>query len=145
MIRSHSILRRSLPASAILFVLACGRSDVDVTDSTDDSQLPPPAAAISGADGSTSTQDRLQSLENDLGAVLASGHHETSQAYLFRAEAATDRLLEEAPDQEWLAIGYSVEARLRQIQALADRIVSELRRGVARELVLRDVAALRMS
>lgn len=139
------MIRRSLPAAAVLLVLACGRGEVDVSGASDGSQLPPPAAALSGSEPGGGVQDRLESIDADLGEVLEGGLDDESHAFLFRAEATTDRLLEDEPDQAWLAAGYSVEARLRQIQALADRIVSELRRGVARELVLEDVAALRVS
>lgn len=110
----------------------------------DEGQAPPPAAALYG-EGAIGLETRLERLEADLAAILDSDLDEASQAHLLSAEAITDRLLEDEPSTEWLPSGYIVEARLRQIQALADRIVAELRRGVAEELILEDIAALRLS
>jgi len=133
------------PLAVSLLLLGCrGATGADVTDSDDDAQLPPPAAALSGESG-LGLENRLERLDAHLGRVLEGDLDEESQAYLLAAEASTDRLLEDEPATEWLGTGYYIEARLRQIQALADRIVAELRRGVARELVLEDVAALRLA
>lgn len=142
---SMNPVRRLLGSTAILLAVACTRGDVDVVDSTGGSQAPPPAAALYGPEAGVGLKDRLDRLEADLTAVLDGGLDDESQLYLMRAEATTDRLLEDEPDFAWLGSGYFVEARLRQIQALADRIVAEVRRGVARELVMGDIAALRLS
>lgn len=115
----------------------------DVTEAGE-GQAPPPAAALYG-EGVIGLESRLERLEADLVAVLEGELDDDSQAHLLAAEAATDRLLEDEPSTEWLPTGYFVEARLRQIQALADRIVAELRRGVAKELILEDIAALRLA
>lgn len=139
LIRSFSTVT---PVAVALLVTACGGAGTDVTDGGDDPQLPPPAAALS-AEGNLSLESRLEQLEDDLRAVIEGGLEEESQPRLMSAEATTDRLLEDQIATDWLGTGYLVEARLRQIQALADRIVAELRRGVARELVLQDIAALR--
>ncbi|HUF11676.1 MAG TPA: hypothetical protein VMN78_01085 [Longimicrobiales bacterium] len=141
----HMIRGTLAPAAILLLALACRGGDIDVTDSANGAQLPPPAAALSRGDGGVGLRDRLDRLEAELTAVLDGGLDEEAQASLMRAEATTDRLLEDEPDYAWLGSGYLVEARLRQIQALADRIVAEFRRGVAAELVLEDVAALRLS
>jgi hypothetical protein len=61
------------------------------------------------------------------------------------AEALTDQLLHAPRDVDWLAIGYSVEARLRQIQAQADAIVAALRRGSNTSVMEPDLQALRES
>ena len=121
-----------------LSAAACDRGDVTEAASA---QAPPPAAALYGE--AIGLEGRLERLEADLVAVLEGELDESSQAHLLTAEAVTDRLLEDAASTEWLPTGYLVEARLRQIQALADRVVAEFRRGVARELILEDVAALR--
>lgn len=142
--RFRNDTRRRLACAPVALLIACGPADADRSDSTD-SQLPPPAAALSRGSAGALLGERLERLEADLAAAVAGGNDDESQAYLLRAEAATDRLLEDEPEHGWLASGYLVEARLRQIQALADRVVSEMRRGVARELVLEDVAALRLS
>ena len=143
MIRIHTN-RKTIAAFALSLVTgaACGRTGGDVADSGEEGQLPPPAAALSGT-AAIGMERRLAALEADLTRVLEDQLGDESEPYLLRAEASTDRLLEEQPEFAWLASGYLVEARLRQIQALADRTVAELRRGVAKELVLEDVAALR--
>lgn len=128
----------------MLFALPLAACDGgDVTDAAD-GQAPPPAAALY-AQGAIALETRLEQLDADLAAVLEGKLDETSQAHLLAAEATTDRLLEDQLSTEWLPAGYYVEARLRQIQALADRVVAELRRGVAEELVLEDVAALQLA
>lgn len=131
-------------AGALLLALpiaAC--NDGDMTEAAG-AQAPPPAAALYAA-GPIGLESRLESLDADLAAVLEGELNETSQARLLAAEATTDRLLEDEPGTEWLPSGYYVEARLRQIQALADRVVAEFRRGVAEELILEDVAALQLA
>ena len=61
-----------------------------------------------------------------------------------RAEAISDRLLETRYPFEWLRAGsYSVDARLRQIQAHSDRVLAQLRSGEPREQVLGEVNLLR--
>ncbi|NIP77977.1 MAG: hypothetical protein GWM90_01745, partial [Gemmatimonadetes bacterium] len=47
------------------------------------------------------------------------------------AEAISDRLIHAERPVDWLASGYDVEARLRQLQAMADRVVARLRRGAS--------------
>lgn len=136
------LFRTISPLALSLLATACGQAGADVTDGGDDAQLPPPAAALY-AEGNVSLESRLEDLERDLLRVIEGGLDEDSQGWLLTAEAATDRLLEDQIATGWLGSGYLVEARLRQVQALADRIVAELRRGVAKELVLEDVAALR--
>jgi hypothetical protein len=124
-----------------LIVAACDRAGADMA--TDEGGAPPPPAAALSADPGLGLDSRLEQLERDLGRVIDAGFDDESKASILAAEATTDRLLEEQPTADWLAAGYLVEARLRQIQALADRIVAEMTREVAKELVLADVAALR--
>lgn len=61
------------------------------------------------------------------------------------AEAVTDRLLETAPPVAWLPEQYSVDATLRQFQALADRVVARLRRGATAADVADELAGLAAS
>lgn len=143
LLQSHT--PRALAFAALALALGCGGRDSDAVEGTGESQLPPPAAALSGNQPGVDLRARLVRLEADLAAVAEGGLDDESLGRLLRAEAVTDRLLEDEPENAWLAAGYYVEARLRQIQALADRTVAQLRRGVAREFVLRDVAALRLS
>lgn len=133
-----------LRIALIALVAGCSRADSDVTETGEQSELLPPAAAFLGQ-GAVGLEARLDAIEADLATLLEQGLDDERQILVLRAEAMTDRLLEDEPSAAWLASGYLVEARLRQIQALADRVVSEMRRGVARELVLEDIAALRES
>jgi hypothetical protein len=61
-----------------------------------------------------------------------------------RAEAISDRLLETRMPFEWIADQqYSLEARLRQVQSLADRVLAMLETGQPRDSVLAEVELLR--
>lgn len=146
---SYPLSMRFVPLFGVLaasmLLAACGRADGDVPETTSDTDLLPPAAAFLGEDGAVGVEARLAAIDADLAAVLEQGLDDEMQVVVLRAEAMTDRLLEDEPPAAWLASGYYVEARLRQIQALADRVVAEVRRGVARELVLEDIVALRTS
>lgn len=98
---------------------------------------PPPAAMITPMSEGASLQERLERLDAELHAIMEGGFGDDLHARLLRAEAITDRLLEAEPPVYWLASQYSTEARLRQLQALADRIVAKSRRD---DMALRDLA-----
>lgn len=120
-----------------LVASACGQGgDMDAE------QAPPPAAALLPSDALTLDQ-KLAELDQDLGFILDRELDGESRTRVYRAEAVTDRLLEDEPPFAWLDSGYDVEARLRQIQALADRVVAQMRRDVDPSLILEDVASLR--
>jgi len=105
---------------------------------------PPPAALIAPVRESMSLETKLARLEAELGLALERGDLDArARARIFRAEAITDRILETDPPFVWLAEGYDVEARLRQLQALADRVVAEVRRDEPKERVFQDVARLK--
>ncbi|HSH46335.1 MAG TPA: hypothetical protein VK966_10875 [Longimicrobiales bacterium] len=93
---------------------------------------PLPAAAQVSPRGEAGTlEERLERLVSQLAAGM-----EGDPDRLLQAEAITDGLMEARRPVDWLDTGYDVEARLRQMQARADRIVALLRRGAA----LADVA-----
>lgn len=106
---------------------------------------PPPSAVIAPSQSSLSLPDKLRLLKRELDIALNTERHEEAAARLFRAEAITDALLESGPPFEWLDSDYAVEARLRQLQALADRVVAQLRRGVPNETLRVDVELLRQN
>jgi hypothetical protein len=87
----------------------------------------------------------------DLSEMLARVAQEIEQAMagepdrVLTAEAMTDQLLQVPRDVDWLATGYSVEARLRQIQAQADAIVALMRRGATLSAVDSDLRTLKAS
>lgn len=133
----HSALRSGMLVGLVAATAGCGQAGGDV----DGEQLPP-AAALSPSGGALTLEQKLAELDQTLGVILQTELSEESRPRVYRAEAVTDRLLEDEPPVAWLATGYDVEARLRQIQALADRIVAQMRRDVDRAVVLEDVAAL---
>lgn len=106
---------------------------------------PPPAAALGPGGEAVPLDDQLAELERQLAAALEQGVDDRALARLVRAEAISDRLLQAHAPVEWLASDYSLESRLRQLQALADRIMAEVRRGVLREQVVADVRSLHAS
>jgi hypothetical protein len=61
-----------------------------------------------------------------------------------RAEAISDRLLEARMPFEWIASEqYSLEARLRQVQSQADRVMAMLETGMPRDTILTELRLLR--
>lgn len=119
--------------------LACRRPQ----DDRQSTPAPPPAALLAPVRESMSLDEKLKRLEVELAAFLRSDVEESDAVLrLFRAEAITDRLLEAEPPVRWLASGYDLEARLKQLQALADRVVAQLRREPEREDVRADARAL---
>ena len=86
----------------------------------------------------------MQQLEKELSLAIGGGVDANSQNHILTAEAITDRLLEAQMPFTWLtATSYSLESHVRQIQALADRVVAEMRSGVDRSVVTQDATELR--
>ena len=105
---------------------------------------PPPAAMIAPISETMTLEQRLQQLHHELDMALIRGRlDEEAEIRLYRAEAITDRLLEVQPPFEWLAEGYDLNAWLRQLQSLADRIVSKIRREEEAERIVDDAIRLR--
>jgi hypothetical protein len=100
-------------------------------------EAPPPAAVLApGQD--VSLMEQLQLIQAELDMAL-----EGEPSHILTAEAMSDQLLHAPRDVDWLATGYSVEARLRQIQAKADAIVASMRRGSTLAAVEPDIQTLR--
>ena len=107
---------------------------------------PPPASIIAPIQENMSLTEKLERLQAELDAVLAHGDiDDYARTRIYRAEAITDRILETELPFAWLQASYSVEAWLRQLQAMADRIVAQIRRSESEERILGDVARLRES
>lgn len=121
---------------ALLVVAACG-DDSSLTVSRDE---PPAAAVLTPGMDVESLDVQLRSMYEELGRAL-----EGEPDRLLTAEAISDRLIHAERAVDWLAPGYGVEARLRQIQSMADRIVAQLRRGAVVEAVSDEVATLRLA
>jgi hypothetical protein len=103
---------------------------------------PPPAAAL--ARRGATLDESLRDLEKELSIALGAGMDESGQDHIMRAEAITDRLLEAELPFSWsTARSYRLEAYVRQIQALADRLVAEMRSGRDRSAPMREATDLR--
>jgi len=123
----------------LVAVTACRR---DLAEEQASAPAPPPAAEIAPVRDSETLDERLDRLSYELARAYEGRLEGDAVGRMLRAEAITDRLLEVKPPFPWLARGYSVDARLRQLQALADRIVAELRRGTEPEELLDELQAL---
>ncbi len=90
---------------------------------------PPPAAALAAGADTIPIRAQLAELDSVTVRAQRSGDEAERGDLILRAEALTDRLLESQLPFAWSAGSYSIESQLRQLQALADRIVAEVRRG----------------
>lgn len=124
------LLRCSLPL--LLVSAGCAADPGDERLSGD--QPPPAAAQIAPRAEAGTLGTQLERLLAELEAGM-----EGDPERLLRAEALTDGLMEAQRQGDWLVTGYDVEARLRQLQAMADRVVARLRRGAALADVADDV------
>ena len=125
---------------ALSALAACGRNP---EDSAVSDPSPPPAAAF--ARQQQSLDAGLGALDAELAAAIKDDlKGSAAKNRMMRAEAITDRLLEADLPFHWLrARDYSVESMVRQIQALADRIVAKIRNGMSGQDLLADVRDLR--
>lgn len=126
---------RRLLIPALTLLLACDGGDPARRVPRD---APPAAAVVAPGMEAENLADQLQKLEAELERALA-GEPER----LLTAEAVTDRLIHAERAVDWLPTAYDVEARLRQLQAMADRVVARLRRGASLPSVEEDVATMR--
>ena len=124
-----------LTAVCTLGSLACGRSPGD--ERLEAQGAPPAAALLAPRETSESLDAQLERLRLELAAGM-----EGDPDRLLRAEAITDGLMEARRPFDWLATGYDVEARLRQLQAMADRVVARLRRSAPLSEVAEDVETM---
>jgi hypothetical protein len=125
---------RTIPV--ILVFLAC-----DLTpEQRRVSREPPPAAAVLAPGEGGTLLDHLRLVEAALDQAL-----EGEPEHVFTAEAITDQLLHSPRDVDWLATGYLVEARIRQIQAKADGIVAMVRRGASLPAIEAELVMLRIA
>jgi hypothetical protein len=86
----------------------------------------------------------LARMEAELDTALAAGVDGAGIERLYRAEEISNRLLESHLPFAWLEDeNYSVDARLRQIQSVADRVVARIRSSGRREELTADVESLR--
>lgn len=136
MIRLHRTpVLLSIAGACALAGAACGPAPGE--QRLDDPEAPPAAAMLSPGQTAETLDDQLARLRAELEAGM-----EGDPERLLRAEAITDGLMEARRPFDWLGAGYDVEARLRQLQAMADRVVAQLRRGAALADVAEDVQTM---
>lgn len=135
-------MRFTLLLLTAAFLSGCRRNPEDnaVSDPS-----PPPAAALSGQQQSLDAG--LRTLDAELSEAMSGDlDGDGAKNHLLRAEAITDRLLESDLPFHWLrARDYSVESMVRQIQALADRVIAKMRNGLDGQDLLPDVRELRQT
>jgi hypothetical protein len=122
-------------AALILTAAGChGSRDRDQT-------APPASAAITSVAG-IPLDSALALLDVELRSAIASKLDDTGFERFQRAEALTDRLLETRYPFQWLkGYSYSVDSKLRQIQALADRVLAQHRSGYPPDSAMTDLRA----
>lgn len=134
-------MRFIVPLMAALALIGCrGRNPEDAAVSD---PSPPPAAALAAQH--QSLDEGLKQLDRELaGALRGDLESQEAKAHLMQAEAITDRLLESDLPFFWLRTrDYSVESAVRQIQALADRVVAKMRNGMEGQDILEDARDLK--
>jgi hypothetical protein len=132
-------MRNLVLAGAVGFAVAagCGRAP-QPDDGLRAGQAAPPPRTNPSLDAS------LARMEAELDTALAAGVDGAGIERLYRAEEISNRLLESHLPFAWLeGENYSVDARLRQIQSVADRVVARIRSSGRREDLVEDVEGLR--
>ncbi len=133
-------MRFLVPMLTGLVLLACRQNpeEAAVSDPT-----PPPAAALAARQ--QSLDEGLKQLDEELSQAMRGDlSSQSAKNHLLQAEAISDRLLEAELPFLWLKNrDYSVESTVRQIQALADRVVAKMRNGMSGPDLLTDVRELR--
>lgn len=125
----------------LLLLAACARAPGDDLPA---GPAPPPATLITAVTESMTLDGKLRFLEQELDRVLRAGEiDDRARIRVYLAEAITDRLLDNPPPYTWLAQGYDLEAKVRQLQALADRVVAEVRREEPNDEIFADLTMLR--
>jgi hypothetical protein len=112
-------------------------------DSAVSNPSPPPAAALTRQH--QSLDDGLKQLDAALTTAMRGDlEGQSAKTALEEAEAITDRLLESELPFHWMrARDYSVESSVRQIQALADRVIAKMRNGMDGQELRTDVREMR--
>jgi hypothetical protein len=137
--RIRAMLNRVLALALIVTASGCQQNP---EESAVSQPAPPPASAL--ARQNLPLDQSLKELEKELSTAIGRGMDASAEANILRAEAITDGLLESEMPFSWLtANSYSLDSYLRQIQALADRVVAQLRSGVEQTVIIREVIDLR--
>ena len=118
---------------------ACGQANPEEYAVSE--PAPPPALALTSSRDQSLDQVLTQIIGELDNALTAEG---LGRDNVVRAEALSDRLLETQIPFAWLSADrYGVEPKLRQIQALSDRVLAEMRSGVRPDVIRKDIQDLR--
>jgi hypothetical protein len=132
-------MNKSIFWSCLILLCACNGRTGDRNESVE-APLPPAITSVSGLP----LDSALALLDVELKAALESKLDDTGFERFQRAEALTDRLLETRYPFQWLkGPSYSVDSKLRQIQALADRILAKHRSGMPADSAVPDLERVR--
>lgn len=132
-------MKRTIIALCALALPACWAGSGAEEDET---KAPPAAAIALGAD-TISLQRQLAQLEVLAATALREDGASQLHSRAMQAEALTDRLLEAPLPYDWLSNRYSLEARLRQMQSQADRVIARIQRNDPEDSVRADLKLLR--
>lgn len=132
---------RLVPLTPVVLLLAAACIDAPWSTAADAA----PAAAESEAFPPDATLDEgLALMVAVLDSAIQTGLNDEGVRLVLRAEALSDRILETRLPFRWLGDnGYSVEARVWQIQSRADRLISSIRVGTRREDLIPELQAFR--
>ncbi len=118
-----------LAAAMLLVLAACNYRNPEYEATS--APPPPPAAVLGPALDAVPLPAKLARMQALLDDAVANGITGAGSARVVAVKLLADRLLEVPPPYAYLKDGYSLESRLRQVEARADRILSELRRELA--------------
>ncbi len=132
----------ALAAGALVALAACSQKNPEYDPMS--APPPPPAAVLGPALDSIPLAAKLARMQALLDDALARGITGQGTTRIVAAKLLADRLLEVPPPYLWLKAGYSTDSKLRQVEALADRVLAELRRDdVDERVALADTRQLR--
>lgn len=123
----------------LLLILAAGCKRNPEEQSVSD-PAPPPAAALAQR---MTLDESLKELEKELSEALGAGLDSDGVNRILRAEAITDRLLETEMPFTWLRNAYSLDSYVRQLQAMADRLIALMRSGADTDVLITETTVLR--
>ncbi len=132
----------ALALAAPLVLAACSQKNPEYDPMS--APPPPPAAVLGPALDSVPLAAKLARMQALLDDALAHGITGQGTTRIVAVKLLSDRLLEVPPPFQWLRAGYYTDAKLRQVEALADRVLSELRRDdVDEKVAMADTRQLR--
>ncbi len=132
----------ALALGALLAPAACSQKNPEYDPMS--APPPPPAAVLGPALDSVPLAAKLARMQGLLDDALAHGITGQGTTRIVAVKLLADRLLEVPPPFPWLKAGYATDSKLRQVEALADRVLSELRRDdVDENVAMADTRQLR--